>query len=100
MSTLRVSKNLVVHHHEFIIVCCITQLCTIVQMCPAAAGQTVGPIRHFSHSFDQIISGPINVQFISKVAYVLPVTWPLLLYGFNLNLNMPTNFSAIPQYQT
>ena len=36
MSTLHVSSDLVVHHQEYNVVYCITQLCTIVQMCPAA----------------------------------------------------------------
>ena len=34
ISTLHVSKDRVVHHQEFIIVYCITQLCTILQICP------------------------------------------------------------------
>ena len=37
MSILHVSNNLVLHHQEFIVVYCFTQLCTIVQICPAAA---------------------------------------------------------------
>ena len=36
MSTLHVSKDLVSNHQEFIVVYCITQLCTVVQTCPAA----------------------------------------------------------------
>ena len=38
ISTLHVSNYRVVHHQAFIVVYCITQLYTIVQMCTAAAG--------------------------------------------------------------
>ena len=36
ISTLHVSNDRVVHNQEFIVVYSITQLCTTVQMCPAA----------------------------------------------------------------
>ena len=36
MSALHVSKDRVVHQQELILVYWITQLCTIVRMCPAA----------------------------------------------------------------
>ena len=42
MPTLYVSNDRVVHHQQFTVVCCITQLCTIVRMGRAV---TVGANR-------------------------------------------------------
>ena len=38
ISTLHFSNDRIVHHQEFVVVYCITQLCAIVQMCSPAAG--------------------------------------------------------------
>ena len=40
---LHISNDRVFHHQELIVVYCITQLGTIVRMCPAAFGLPVGP---------------------------------------------------------
>ena len=48
MSTLHVSNDRVVHHQELIVVYCITQLCTILRVCPA------GQLNTHSHDCTEL----------------------------------------------